>query len=386
MDSAAFQSARQAAQAMLPLWGAFEGALRTHSPAGVLYHGDFDGVIGAAAMLLSLRQTPSPSAFWIGTEDYDFRSAKQWVAGCDLGGLGVVDLGIENNPAALASVAASVNGPMFIYDHHVVVASLPLPSNVTLANPTPEGHSALRAPVPSFLFADELLRLRGSQLPDWLLLAALFAEGADEFFTMDAEVLLERCCGVVPRPTAREAFRRTPLARLSVLIRAAFAGSHGNDHRVASHLRSAFAEQPPPEAFLATLESEYGPEAHELSRAISKQVDTWLARLSSGGPNAGVAVVDIQSRFPIAGPVASILRGRLSRTVLAVQDRAGRVSVEIRAPNDSDVNFPEILLAVSARVPLLNHGGHRTAAGAAVRSEHLRSFLEEFARAWETRW
>ena len=383
MESPALQSARQAARAMLPLWGAFEGVLGTRSSVGVLYHGDFDGVIGAAAMLLSLRQSLAPLAFWIATEDYDFESARQWITGCDLRGLGVVDLGIENNPAALASVAASVNGPLFIYDHHVVVGSLHLPPNVTLANPTPQGHSALRPPVPSFLFADELLRLRGSQLPDWLLLAALFAEGVNEFFAADTEFLLEHCCGAEPRPTAREAFWRTPLARLSVLVRAAFAGSHGNDHSLASHLCSAIEEQTQAAAFLATLESEYGPESDELSHAISTQVDMWLARLSSGGADAGVAVVEIQSRFPIAGPVASILRGRLSRTVLAIQDRAGHVSVEMRAPNDSDVNFPEILLAVAARVPLLNHGGHRTAAGAAVRSEHVRSFFDEFNRVWE---
>lgn len=343
---------------------------------GVLYHGDFDGVVGASVLLVVGALTPR-LARWVATEDYDFRGACRWIGETQLRSLATVDLGIENNPAALGAIAANVDGPVFIFDHHVVTVEPRWPPNVILANPTPDGHSLRRPPVPAFLFADELLRGRDTALPSWLMLAAIFAEGVDEFFPDDVERLLAESCGQLPTPTAREAFRRTELARISVLMRAAFADSTTDDHRVVERLSQVMGEGESADSFLRWLDREFAPSAAELSKAISDAVEFQL-RSPPAGPGAVFTTVD--SRFPIAGPVASILRGRLGRTVVALQERGDRLSIELRAPNTGPADLPSVLAAIEARgnVRLLHHGGHRTAAGAAVDVRDTIRFVSEF--------
>ena len=97
-----------------------------------------------------------------------------------------------------------------------------------------------------------------------------------------------------------------------------------------------------------------------------------------------MVVLAVDSSRGVAGPVASILRGRYPDRVFVTYTPLGpRVQLELRTANDSSINLVEHLRRAADDVPVITCGGHPSAAGALLASSDLDSFLGALRQTFE---
>ena len=172
-------------------WETFSAPLLAEQRIGLVYHGDFDGAIGAAyaqAALLKRHPNIRVLKYWISTDELDFISVKEWSNSSNLNSCAFFDLSIVNKPEIVHAISKVVSGNIFIYDHHHVNSELQLPKNVLFENPTPK-LSVVSKPVPTFEFARSLSELIGLYYPVWLYTLSIIAEGVTDFYDEDLELI-----------------------------------------------------------------------------------------------------------------------------------------------------------------------------------------------------
>ncbi len=355
------------------LWHAFVDML-AGGRAAIVYHGDLDGAIGAAYIRRALAQRGlHVQTYWVSTEEYHFRYLRDWLRRLRPAACVFSDVSIENSPRALEEIVADVAGPILVYDHHYVTNDSPLPQNVVLANPTPKLKRGDRH-IPTFVLAHMIANDLNIQFPDWLLVLAIFAEGVDEFYTEELARLGTNAFG--PQPAFdRRFYQRSGLQRASTLIRAEYSSEKKTenvlaliddviDGRIASFLE-----------FKKQLEERLSSVADDIGHETSMIIDAWKLKIAAEYGPEGVVFIPIDSRYSIAGPVASVLRGTYRDKVIVTSQMRGDFAViEVRTRNDTLLNLPEILKQVASRVPVINSGGHPSAAGALIEAAGLKDF------------
>ncbi len=374
----------------LATWDSFSDQVRDGERVAVVHHGDLDGAIGAAYARTALRLRHGRldiPVHWVATEEYDFEHLRSWLTDQSPDRCCIFDISLANHAATVEFLQGTVRHETFIYDHHVLTGDRPS-GKVTLANPTPAALGSDERHVPTFLFARDLAADSDLSFPDWLLLLGIFAEGVDGHYEREARQLFSDCFanGQVRGPL-RKAYRRSPLSRIASLVRAEFSDPT-KPHRVLDLLgRVAEGHLTELAEFKGELDLELGPEADAISREITANVERWTRRLKSdAAPPGTVVAIPIEERHSVAGPVASVLRGKFPNRVIVTYEIRGETAVvELRTRNDTTLSFPTILAQVAHDVPLKNYGGHPSAAGASMDAAHFPRFLKQLETEVEAR-
>jgi single-stranded DNA-specific DHH superfamily exonuclease len=148
-------------------WHTFENSITGAGKVGVVYHGDMDGLVGAAYIKRTLlKYVPEGmlKTYWVSTDEYDFELLRQWVKEQDLQICVFTDVSIENHLPTLEFISQHVSKKVFIYDHHFVNNTFNN-HKITLANPTPKKLEKGETPIPTFLFAYRVARENNLQFP-----------------------------------------------------------------------------------------------------------------------------------------------------------------------------------------------------------------------------
>lgn len=356
-------------------WTEFVDALEAGTVA-VVYHGDLDGAMGGAYLRRALTDRGfTTKAYWVATEEYHFEHMIRWLGQIRPTACVFSDISIENSVATLRTVAEMVTGPVIVCDHHYASTDQDLPSKVLVANPTPRLQQG-ETPVPTFVLADIVAASSAMYLPEWLLILAIFAEGVDEFYRAELANLRTAAFGNYPLLN-REFYRRSGLQRATSLIRAEFSTSNKGHHVIGLLDRIISGQIRTFEEFKTELERSVGGLSSAIGRETSQVIDDWAARIAKDPSGKQLVVVPVESEYSIAGPVASVLRAKfLDRIVAAFQIRDGYAIIEIRARNDGPHNLPEALKRVSYYVPVVNSGGHPSAAGALIAAADVERFFD----------
>lgn len=369
---------------VIELWDAFANSISRGEKIGVVYHGDMDGLVGATyirrALLKYVPETMTVT-YWVSTDEYDFELLRQWVSEQNLNKFVSTDVSIENHQPTLQFISQHVSDKVFIYDHHFVNGVVNDPK-VTLANPTPDKLGKSTVPIPTFLFAYRVARENNLHFPDWLLLLSIFAEGVDSFFEDETRILYERVFDKKASNSIQEDFKRTPLSKISNLVRAGFSLPQKSNtalqllDRVATGDLLSFVD------FRQQLASEFEQTASDIASGITHYLNVWKRKLGSTEfRDEPVVFIPINAPHSVAGPVASILRGQYPDKVLITYiHRDDKVVFELRTRNDTHLNLAKILGRVASEVEVINYGGHPMAAGAIIRWADLRKFTETLER------
>jgi len=366
-------------------WNDFLSQAAPNDTFAIVHHGDLDGVIGgayASAFLKKHFEGAKPAIYWVGTEEYDFTDLRKWVKETAPVHCLIFDISIVNNPDALETIAASVSGKVFIFDHHLINSSVgALPANVVLANPTPAPLPKNVKPVPTFMFALKLAQKKGLHFPDWLAVLVMFTEGVDSFFPREIEALASTVPEMSAHGDLRKRYRNSPLARTATLVRAAYS-TDAKDDLIVSLLDDLATGRVVQYAdFHGQMESRFRRAADSISSQISELVDQWSRKLSEGNISGPLVTIFIQGPHAVAGPVASIIRGHNpSKVIMAWIEHGPRAVIELRTGNDMPTNLVSLLESLSGRILLLNYGGHAHAAGATVNRSDIERFIEELSK------
>jgi len=366
-------------------WQSFERSILDDDRIGVVYHGDLDGLIGAAYIGALLKYHLPFSAntllFWISTDEYDFSSLKKWIAENNLDKCVFLDIPLENHNEALEFISKEVKDNIFIYDHHVVHSHPIELHNVTIVNPSPHGVAQSEKPLPTFMFAYSIAIDKNIYFPEWLLLLSIFAEGVETFFVSETRNLFQSAMGMCVHGSPRDTYRNSLLIKISSLIRAGFA-SKEKSNVILYMLHDVMTEMyVSPESFHQALARVFQPISNEISTMISSVVDYWKDAINTSElKHEKLIVIELDHpEYSIAGPVASIIRGAFPDKVIAVYDlRDETVVIEIRIQNESTLNLVQVLDKIASQLTLINYGGHTSAAGALVSKDDLKSFLNIF--------
>jgi single-stranded DNA-specific DHH superfamily exonuclease len=119
--------------------------------------------------------------------------------------------------------------------------------------------------------------------------------------------------------------------------------------------------------------------ADDRSNEINKYIDEWKKKLEVSPLKEDVVVfIPVTSRYSIAGPVASILRGQFpDKVFISYTIKDNTAIIEMRTRNDTSLNFVTILTRISENVEFINFGGHPPAAGASLHKDGLDDFLKK---------
>lgn len=369
---------------VIELWDSFANSISGEEKIGIVYHGDMDGLVGATYIRRALLKYVPESmthAYWVSTDEYDFELLRQWVSEQDLNKFVSTDVSIENHQPTLQFISRHVSDKAFIYDHHFVNGVVDDPK-VTLANPTPEKLDKGMIPVPTFLFAYRVARENNLHFPDWLLLLSIFAEGVDSFFEGEARLLYERVFDKKASDSIKEDFKRTPLSKISNLVRAGFSLPQKNNTALQLLDRVATGDLLSFDDLRDQLAYEFEPTSSDIASRITHYLNVWKRKLGSAEfRDEPVVFIPINAPHSVAGPVASILRGQYPDKVLITYiHRDDKVVFELRTRNDTHLNLAKILGRVASEVEVTNYGGHPMAAGAIIRWADLRKFTETLER------
>lgn len=357
-------------------WRRFESRLRNAQHVALVYHADLDGLLGGVYAQRHLERTLvniTLSRYSVSTDEYDFAGLRDWLDEQRPDSVAFFDISIENNPEILADIAAHVPDGVFVFDHHIMRGPVELPG-VHLVSPPPLRLASGERPFPTFYLAAHFARIADAAFPDWLLLMVILAEGVDHWFD-DVVRRLLRGLGVPHQSDVRAAYRETDLARINTLIRVGHARRDSAHQLFSTFQDIAQARISTAAQLRGRLEEAYATEADRLSTTIEDLVATWKERLANQEEPARVVLIPIRDSHAVAGPVASVLRGAFpERVVITVVEREDVCILELRTGHESRLNLAHLLREVAAHVPLINYGGHASAAGTMMKKEHLETF------------
>jgi hypothetical protein len=356
-------------------WRRFCNGLRREGSVAIVYHGDADGAVAASVVdhILTQHLKQQPALYWVGTDEYDFGELQRWLQRYKTTRMIFLDVAIENEPSMLACLLAATQGTAFIFDHHLVRQDTAVEGAI-LANPTPNPLRPGEIPVPSFAFALALSRTCRLSFPDWLLAYVSFAEGVDSFVEPFMRHLVSSIAPLGAGQSLRDWYRRSRLGRVGSLVRAAFS-DNAKTHEVVRLMQTSILEEHNScEALLNGLESRFGPSADRIARVITQLVSHYEQDLSTA--SGRLVALPINDVHAVAGPVASILRGKAPDKVILTSIRKNGIIVcELRTGVKSETNLVELLKRVAESVPMVNFGGHASAAGALVAQADFDLFL-----------
>ena len=350
---------------------------------GIIYHGDVDGLVGAAyarRVLMESNPILDIRSFWIATEEYDFQTLMEWVGNHQFDACVILDISIENHVTAMRYITTHVKDFVFVFDHHIIHTPF---SDVraVIANPTPSSVVPPNSPVPTFMFALALARQHHLSFPPWLLLMCIFSEGVDSFMTAETASLCKTVLAMRADERPRDVYRGSILGRAASLLRTGFtlAEKHGHSLEIVSKIIANVVRTP--EALAASLELSFGYESKRMQGVIDYLLSEWRARLSEIPALSRLVIIPINDVHAVATVVASVLRasfpGHVIMTWVRYHDNA---VIELRTDNQSSLNLVSFLSLVALEVPLINYGGHAPAAGATVRYQHLDHFCGVLSR------
>lgn len=361
-------------------WKKFEKQLSNQGKIGLIYHGDADGVISAAYLLHRLESTVGKDLLkllWIGTEEYDFGSLRTWLESEKLDSCVVTDIAVENHPPTLKELSSRVSNHVFIYDHHVLNSNIEVYENISLVNPTPKKLRRHELPFPAFIFGYALAKEYGLNFPTWLLILAIFNEGVESHFEDFLRTAFRENFSIHSAGSLRDLFQQTELPLISSLIRASFSvkeKSHSSlellQEIVSGNLNSG-------REFKTRLHQQAGKHAKYISQSISHLVSQWEPQISERHSAETLICIPVESGHSVAGPVASILRGKFpEKVILTYVSILENTVIELRTGNDSPLNLVDCLRGVAKEVELINFGGHPMAAGALIQSRDFDKFVK----------
>lgn len=359
-------------------WNNFLNSIQPSEKVGVIFHGDMDGLVGATyiSQVLQKRfQSLSVSLFWISTDEYDFLSLKKWISETKLDKLAIVDISIENHVSTLEFIRSKVRSTVFIYDHHIL-QNKSYPENFIVANPTPQKLLKGELPVPSFSFSYKLAQNNNLSFPDWLLILSIFSEGVDNYYVEDLRVLYSKL-GFNLADGANQ-YRKSDISRIAKLVNAEFSSDEKSCFSLEVFSRVAQGEiQNFKNAYLQ-LKEKIGFIADDRSNEITKCIDEWKKKLEVSPLKEDIVIfIPVTSRYSIAGPVASILRGQFpDKVFISYTIKDSTAIIEMRTRNDTHLNFVTILTRISEKIEFINFGGHPPAAGASLHKNRLGDFLK----------
>jgi single-stranded DNA-specific DHH superfamily exonuclease len=365
----------------IELWNTFEKTLTNTDTIGLVYHGDMDGLIGAAytrRMLLKYVVPENLKIFWIGTAEYDFATLRHWVLEQRLNKCVFVDISIENHNPTLNFVNNSVSDKVFIFDHHVINKDSLENSKVIIANPTPVKLQKGDYPIPTFLFAYRLAQDNNFNFPDWLLLLAIFSEGVDSFFESETKSLLCNEFRINVQGSARKGYKKTSLPKISSLIRAAFSSLEKDnqalqliDDVITGKLQSI-------NEFKFELFKRFEHITNKITKDISNYIDAWKDKIGTELKSSSVIFIPIDASHEVSGPVASVIRGFYpDKVIITYIKHNNNIVFELRTGNDTHLNLAAILGRVASQIEVINYGGHPMAAGALIKETELKMFIEK---------
>ncbi len=364
----------------ITLWHSFVQSINGTDRIGIVFHGDFDGLMGATYIRrVLLKHIPESQLeiFWISTDEYDFNSLSAWVDITQINKCVFADISIENSPAILDYMRTKVLGTIFIYDHHLIYNSMNI-NNVLLANPTPNQLQANELPLPTFIFAYRLAQEEALVFPDWLVLLSIFAEGVDDKYASFVRELFMRL-NIRIFKTNRETFRRSPLSEINSLLRAEFSSFEKDYQSLDIFDKVTIGEIQSLKEVEKLLKEKYQGIAKSISDEISYLVDLWKNKIENTDfADQRVVFVPLDAQHAVSGPVASILRGYYpDKVIITYYQRQGTVIVELRTSNNSPLNLVEMLRIVATNIDFINYGGHPSAAGASFTESSLKDFKEQ---------
>ncbi|HEY0427481.1 MAG TPA: DHH family phosphoesterase [Pyrinomonadaceae bacterium] len=364
------------------LWKSFENTLTNTDKVGLIYHGDMDGLIGAAytrRTILKHVDEKMLKVFWIGTEEYDFASLRHWVAEQRLNKCVFTDISIENHLSTLDFVSKTVIDKVFIFDHHVINEDIAkVDTKVIIANPTPAKLQKGVTPVPTFLFAYRLAKDNDFNFPDWLLLLAIFSEGVDSFFESETKLLLHNAFGIDVQGSVRQCYKNTSLPKISSFIRAAFSSPEKDNQALQLIDDVITGKIQTINQFRLELSKRFEPISKQISKNISEYVDIWKDKIAVELKDSPIILIPVDASHAVSGPVASILRGAYPEKVIITYIKyKDNIIFELRTSNDTHLNLAAILGRVASQIEVINYGGHPMASGALIKEAELKPFVEK---------
>ncbi len=371
----------------------------------ILVVGDFDAD-GATSTAVMLRQ------LWrIGGAHVDFRVPDRMRHGYGLSPLLVADLAgeranllitVDNGVAAFAGIEAaqSLGMQVLVTDHHLPGPELP--DCAAMLNPNLPGSKfgsrALAGVGVAFYLAAsvtrEMERRRACKLPAAADLLDLVALG-----TVADLVPLDQNNRILVQEGLKRLRARVSVPGLMALARVAGCPLDGLTarnlgHQIAPRLNAAGRIDDMAVGIRCLLTDDWA-EAHEHARQLDhlnrerremelRMRDEAAAavrrlRLEEGSLPAGVSLYDPGWHAGIVGLVATRMKDRFHRPVVALAP-AGNGELRGSARSVAGVHVRDVLEAIDTRHPGLmeRFGGHAMAAGLTIREDRLRKFVDAF--------
>lgn len=372
----------------------------------ILVVGDFDAD-GATSTALVLRQLRR-----LGHVDAGFRVPHRLRHGYGLTPALVADLAdehadllltVDNGVAAFAGIEAAqgLGMQVLVTDHHLPAATLP--ACAAMVNPNLPGagfgsRSLAGVGVAFYLMASLTRELEGQQgrrLPAVADLLDLVALG-----TVADLVPLDRNNRILVQEGLKRLRARSAATGLMALARVV--GSRLDElsardlgHRIAPRVNAAgriddmsvgirclLTDDPGEALDLAGELDRLNRERRELEWRMREDAESAVRRLrlEEGNLPPGLALYDRRWHAGIVGLVASRIKDRFHRPVVAFAP-AGDGELRGSARSVASVHIRDVLEAIDARQPGLieRFGGHAMAAGLTLRLERLASFADAFA-------
>ncbi len=341
------------------------------SDASLIYHGDPDGVVSAAlvsAFFAKRFGRPLSKTYWVGTHEFDFKGLSKWILYANTKYIALFDINIIANTQLLLQWRAKGIHAL-IYDDHDVGHVEP-PDNVTYLTPS---RLSLKRPVPPSLFATIL---EGSLQPQEITCASIAVIG---------ENLREEYSDLI-------AAAPLPPDRLDEHVRRVVAfylcSEHNREDLSLRFIREILS------APIESLENKNKlPTASALDhirylvdsdvRTNLKDPEEWINKKHG----CNFFFKEVKAKTWVVGLVASNLRDASQRGIsIAYQYFNGRIIVEARRQkNLPDLHLVTLLKALTRDVPVINLGGHPTAAGAAIHTAGRGNFVENVYQ-WVKGW
>jgi single-stranded DNA-specific DHH superfamily exonuclease len=362
---------------------AFLGGVAPADRSLLFYHADSDGCTAAAQLDIAVSERWGwrfSETHPVTTDELNFEQVRETALTSDPAAIVFVDLSIQDKPQILLDILSGTKAKVLIYDDHAPDAPLVHPRLFYL-NPTTDRQDD-PALIPA-LFAYYVQKELGKTDTAWLAGIGMIGDRAVERHLSFFEAIHARFPGLLPTATDADGIYRSPLGKISGLINANFLS---RERRVdVRKLLVETAIERTPESLLDADNARVR-QLHLTAADVWAQIDKGFAVFSRVEPREvrGIKlfVGRLDSEARVCGTVASRFSSKVQRSIIVAYQRFNnRLVIELRRSRDCDADLVSLVRSACRDVPCLNVGGHRAAAGAAIREEHEEAFLRSLERA-----